>query len=105
MPETDASYDAAGEPRHDVTPTERAPFPWPRFFLSLLFAVLGWFAFWITLALAVVMWILIAVSREPHPEFKSVVAISARYVAQCLSYVLMLSDEKPFPLGPLPRGD
>lgn len=105
MPETDASYDAAGEPRRDVTPTERTPFPWPRFFLALLFAVLGWFAFWITIVLAMVMWVLVAVSREPHAEFKSVVTVSARYVSQCLAYVLLLTDEKPFPLGPLPRGD
>jgi hypothetical protein len=105
MPETDASYDAAGEPRSDVTPVARAPFPWPRFFLALMFAVLGWFAFWITIVLAIVMWVLVAISREPHPEFKSVVTVSARYVSQCLAYVLLLTDEKPFPLGPLPRGD
>jgi hypothetical protein len=105
MPETDASYDASNEPQRDVTKTERPAFPWQRFFLSLLFAVLGWFAFWMTIVLAIVMWVLVAVSREPHAEFKAFVTACARYVWQCLAYILLLRDEKPFPLGPLPRGD
>ncbi len=102
MPEADASYDQGSEAPREVT--QRAPFPWQRFFLSVMYAVLGWFAFWMTIVLAIIMWILVAISREPHAEFKQFVNASARYVWQCLSYVVLLSDEKPFPLGPLPRG-
>jgi hypothetical protein len=102
MPETDASYNPSGEAPQGSAPVERAPFPWQRFFLSLLFAVCGWFAFWITILLAIALWVLIAVSREPHPEFKSVVTVSARYLSHCLAYVVLLREDKPFPLGPLP---
>src|SRR5262245_23164872 len=102
MPETDASYNPSSGTPQSGAPSERAPFPWQRFFLSVLFAVCGWFAFWITILLAIALWVLIAVSREPHPEFKSVVTVSARYLNHCLAYVVLLRDDKPFPLGPLP---
>ena len=104
MSQTDASYhqpDDAPKPVQEA----RAPFPWQRFFFSILFGVLGWIAFWFTIVLAIALWVLIAISREPHPEFKQFVAGCARYVSQCLAYVVLLTDEKPFPLGPLPRGD
>lgn len=104
MPDSDASYNPAQDAPRDV-PVVRAPFPWQRFFLSLFFAVLGWFAFWMTIVLAIIMWVLVAVSREPHAEFKQFVTMSARYVWQCLAYALLLREEKPFPLGPLPAGD
>src|SRR5262245_12846146 len=105
MPETDASYSPQDETPRSGAPVDRLPFPWARFFLSVLFAFCGWFAFWLPIALAAIMWSLVAVSREPHAEFKQFVAMSARYVAHCLAYVVMLTEEKPFPLGPLPRGD
>jgi len=103
MSQTDASY----TPPEDAPRVEdkRAPFPWQRFLFSVMFAVLGWFAFWLTIILAIVMWVLVAISSEPHPEFKGFVNACARYVWQCLAYVVLLRDEKPFPLGPLPRGD
>ena len=103
MSQTDASYSAPGDAPRPAE-TARAPFPWPRFFLSILFGVLGWFAFWLTIVLAVVLWVLVAISRDPHPEFRQFVSACARYVWQCLSYIMLLTDEKPFPLGPLPRG-
>jgi hypothetical protein len=103
MPETDASY--TPQPETPPAAVERQPFPWQRFLYSLMFAVLGWFAFWMTILLAIIMWVLVAISREPHAEFRSFVGASAKYVGQCLAYIVLLSDEKPFPLGPLPRVD
>ncbi len=101
MPQSDASY----EPPVPIEPAQtRAAFPWERLILSAFFAFIAWCAFWVVLLSAVVMWIMIAVSREVHPQFKSFVTAGARYVGQCLSYILMISDEKPFPLGPLPSG-
>jgi hypothetical protein len=102
MSNTDASYNP--EPPPQAAPTPRADFPWQRLLLSLGFGVLAWMVFWLTLVLAVVLWILVAVSREPHPEFKQFVGGCARYVSQCLAYIVMITDETPFPLGPLPRG-
>ena len=104
MSQTDASY-SGPEPAQQPLPTIRAPFPWQRFLYSVMFAVLGWFACWATIVLAIVMWVLIAISREPHPDFKNIVNVFARYVWQCLAYVVQLREDKPFPLGPLPKGD
>ncbi len=104
MSQSDASY-TGPEGTPTPVPVERAPFPWQRFLFSVMFAVLGWVAFWLTIVLAVILWVLVAVSREPHPEFKQFVNASARYVWQCLAYVVLLREDKPFPLGPLPRGD
>jgi hypothetical protein len=104
MSQPDASYTGPeGSPA--PVPAVRAPFPWERFLFSVMFAVLGWVAFWLTIVLAIILWVLVAVSREPQAEFKQFVNASARYVWQCLAYVVLLRDEKPFPLGPLPRGD
>ncbi len=102
MPDTDASYDSASPPPHDVTPVEKAPFPWQRFFLSFGFAVVAWFAFWFMILLAVGTWIVMAINREPNADLKNIVSISARYLTHCLGYALLLRDDKPFPLGPLP---
>ena len=104
MSQSDASYTPGPDDAPRAIP-DRAPFPWPRFFLSLLFAFLGWGAFWFTMLLAIALWVLMAFGREVHPEFKNFVTGVARYVWQCLGYVVMLHDEKPFPLGPLPRGE
>lgn len=104
MSNTDASYNPE-QPTPQAPPAARADFPWQRLLLSIGYAFLGWMVFWLTLVLAVVLWILVAISREPHPEFKQFVGGCARYVSQCLAYVVMISDETPFPLGPLPRGD
>ena len=106
MSPIDASTpDASYEPPTPVQEAAPRSFPWERLILSVLFAVIAWTAFWALLLLAAIMWILIAVSREPHPEFRRFVSAGAKYVGQCLSYVLTLSDDKPFPLGPLPKGD
>src|SRR6185295_15597933 len=102
MSQSDASYSPAPDDAPRAIP-ERGPLPWPRFFLSLLFAFLAWGAFWFTILLAIVLWILVAVGGEVHPEFNKFVTGFARYVWQCLGYVVMLHEDKPFPLRPLPR--
>lgn len=102
MSQSDASYTAPPDDEPRAIP-DRAPFPWHRFLYSVLFAFLGWAAFWVTMVLAIILWVLVAVSREPHPEFKQFVSGCARYVWQCLGYVVMLHEDKPFPLGPLPH--
>jgi hypothetical protein len=97
--------EAAYEPPAPSQDLQVKSFPWERLLLSVLFAAIAWFAFWGLLFLAVIMWVLIAVSREPHLEFKRFVSIGAKYVGQCLAYVLTISNDKPFPLGPLPTSD
>ena len=101
MPQPDAAYEPPA-PNQEV---QVRSFPWERLLLSVFFGIIAWFAFWGLLFLAIVMWVLIAVSREPHPEFRRFVSVGAKYVGQCLAYVLTISNDKPFPLGPFPTAD
>lgn len=106
MSNTDAGYTPSNGP--EPTPgegTQRAPFPVARLLFSILFAFIGWFAFQAAILVSIIHWILIAVNREPHPEFRQFVKAVVQYVGQTLGYVAWIHDEKPFPFGPLPRGE
>ena len=106
MSNTDAGYTPSNGPESTSgQEAQRAPFPVARLLLSILFAVIGWVAFWITMVVSVIHWILIAINREPHPEFRQFVRAVVAYTAQVLGYVAFIHDEKPFPFGPLPKGD
>jgi hypothetical protein len=97
--------DAAYEPQPTGREVQVRSFPWERLLLSVMYAVIAWFAFWSLLVLAVVMWVLVAFNKEPHEQFRRFVAVGAKYVGQCLSYILLISNDKPFPLGPFPSAD
>jgi hypothetical protein len=101
MTQPDATY----EPQPTGQGVEVRRFPWERLLLSVMYGVIAWFAFWGLMVLAVVMWVLVAVNKEPHEQFRRFVAVGAKYVGQCLSYVLLISNDKPFPLGPFPTSD
>ena len=106
MSNTDAGYTPSNGPQPASGPeAHRAPFPVARLLFSILFAVIGWFAFQFAIVVAVVHWILIAINREPHPQFRQFVRAVVQYVAQTLGYVAWMHDDKPFPFGPLPKGD
>jgi uncharacterized membrane protein len=101
MSQPDATY----EPQPAAQQVVTRNFPWQRLFLSVMYAVIAWAAFWVLMVLAVVMWVLVALNREPHEQFRRFAVVGARYVGQCLGYVLLISDEKPFPLGPFPAAE
>lgn len=101
--QSDASYNAGNEAPRQVEGARE--FPWQRLLLSVLFGFLGWMAFWFTIVMAVILWILVAISREPQPDFQRFVAACARYVGQCLSYVAMQREDAPFPLGAWPSAE
>lgn len=101
MSQPDATY----EPQPPGQEVQRRSFPWERLFLSIMYAVIAWFAFWGLMVLAVVMWVLVAVNREPHEQFRRFVAVGAKYVGQCLGYILLISNDKPFPLGAFPPAE
>jgi hypothetical protein len=103
MTQSDASYNSNEPPRQVEGGAKE--FPWQRLLLSLGFGVLAWLAFWFTIVMAVILWVLVAISREPQPDFQRFVAACARYVGQCLSYVAMQREEAPFPLSPWPSAE
>lgn len=106
MSNTDAGYTPSNGPEPIPNQTaQRAPFPVSRLLFSILFAFIGWFAFNAAIFVSIIHWILIAVNREPHPEFRQFVKALVQYVGQTLGYVAWMHDDKPFPFGPLPKGD
>jgi hypothetical protein len=104
---TDAGYtpESGPEPMPHQADRERKPFPIARLLMSILFAFIAWIAFWVAIVVSVVHWILIAINRDPHPEFRSFVKAVVLYVEQTLGYVACMHDERPFPFGPLPKGE
>jgi uncharacterized protein DUF4389 len=107
MSNTDAGYTPSNgpEPAPPGEGAQRAPFPLARLFLSILFGFLAFFAFHAAIFAAVIYWVLVAINREPHPQFRQVLGVLVQYVAQTLGYVAWLHDNQPFPFGPLPKGD
>ncbi|MBP6010633.1 MAG: DUF4389 domain-containing protein [Alphaproteobacteria bacterium] len=103
MSQSDASYSAPQEEPREVE--VKREFPWQRLLLSVGFAFLGWCVFWATIVLAVILWVMMAFNREPQPDLKRIASICAKYVGQCLGYAVLLHDETPFPVGPLPKID
>lgn len=105
MSNTDAGYTPSNGPEAPSGQTQRAPFPVTRLLMSILFAVITYFAIHVVMFAAVIYWVLIAINREPHPEFRQVLRALVQYVGQTLGYVAWLHDDKPFPFGPLPKGE
>jgi hypothetical protein len=105
MSNTDAGYTPSNGPESPSGQTQRAPFPVTRLLMSVLFAVITYFAIHVVMFAAVIYWVLIAVNREPHPEFRQVLRALVQYIGQTLGYVAWLHDDKPFPFGPLPKGE
>ena len=106
MSNTDAGYTPSNGP--EVPPgqsAQRAPFPLARMFMSILFAVIAYFAIHATMFAAIIYWVLVAINREPHPEFRQFLRALVQYVGQTLGYVAWVHEETPFPFGPLPKGE
>src|SRR5258706_8874212 len=102
MSNTDAGYTPSNgpEPIPGQSAPQRAPFPVSRLLFSILFAFIGWFAFQFAILASVIHWVLIAINRVPHPEFRQFVRAIVQYVGQTLGGVDWMHDDKAFPLGP-----
>ena len=106
MSNTDAGYTPSSGPEPtNGQGAQRAPFPVARLLMSILFGFIAYFAVHLTIFAAVIYWILVAINREPHPQFRQVLTVIVAYVAQTLGYVAWLHDNQPFPFGPLPSGE
>lgn len=99
----DASYNAPQDPPRQIE--SKVEFPWQRLLTSIGFGFLAWCAFWVTVVLAIILWVMMAFNREPQPDLKRIASICAKYVGQALGYAVLLHDETPFPVGPLPKVD
>jgi hypothetical protein len=99
---SDANF--SGQAAQDGATSGRR-FPWERLIYSLGFAVVAWFAFWGVLLLAIVNFVMIAINGSASADLRGFTRAWVRYLGDLASYIVGVRDEKPFPFGPLPRGE
>ncbi|HTQ13771.1 MAG TPA: DUF4389 domain-containing protein [Rhizomicrobium sp.] len=79
------------------------PFPAVRLLYALLFGVLAYFAAMLVFALAVVQFIVLAITGKVNDELKSFSGNLVQYVWELLAFITFVRDDQPFPMGPFPR--
>jgi hypothetical protein len=79
------------------------PFPAIRLLYSLLYAVLAYIALLLVFALAVVQFIVLAITGKANDELKSFCVSLVQYEWEVLAFITFQRDELPFPMGPFPR--
>ncbi len=89
----------------DARPTgpARAPFPFVRLLYALGFGVLAWIAFCLTLTLAAVQFVVVAVTGRVNEELKAFSLNMVQYLWELLAFITFVRDEQPFPMGPFPK--
>jgi hypothetical protein len=89
----------------DTRPTTpaRTPFPVVRLLYAVGFGFLAWFAFCLTITLAVIQFIVIAVTGRINEELKAFSLSMVQYIWELLAFVTFVRDEQPFPIGPFPK--
>lgn len=87
----------------DVRPAPRTPFPFVRLLYAFGFGILAWLAFCLTVTLAVIQFIVLAVTGRVNDELKAFSLNLVQYLWELLAFITFVRDEQPFPLGPFPR--
>jgi hypothetical protein len=81
----------------------RQPFPIERLLYSIGFAIVAWFVFWVAVLLAVLQFVATAASGRVNEELKGISQSVIQYLEQLVSYISLVKDDRPFPLGPFPK--
>ena len=79
------------------------PFPAVRLLYAIGFAVLAWFVFWITLLLALIQFVHLAVSGRVNEELRNFCVNLVQYLWELLAYITFVRDDQPFPIGRFPN--
>ena len=82
--------------------THRTPYPFVRLFYALGYAVIAWFVIHLIFGLAVVQFVLLAVTGRLNDEIKNFNFSLVQYLWELLAFVTFVRDEQPFPIGPFP---
>jgi len=85
-----------------ASPPARSPFPIVRLFYSFAFAIVAWFVIHLIFALAVVQFVVLAVTGRLNDELKGFSFSLVQYLWELLAFVTFVRDEQPFPIGPFP---
>jgi hypothetical protein len=84
-------------------PAQHAPFPAVRLLYSLGFGIIAWFVFWITLLLALVQFVVVAINGKVNDELRNFTVSLIQYLWELLAYITFIRDEQPFPIGQFPK--
>jgi len=79
------------------------PFPAVRLLYSLLFGVIAFFAMYLIFALAIIQFIVLAITGKTNDELKSFCFSMVQYMWELLAFITFVRDEQPFPIGPFPK--
>ena len=85
-------------------PVSTSPFPFTRLLYAIGFAFVAWLVFWLVVFLAALQFVATAVTRHPNDELKHFSLRLTLYMQELLSYITLVRDERPFPIGPFPKG-
>jgi hypothetical protein len=81
----------------------RAPFPAIRLLYAIGFGIVAWFVFWITILLALVQFVVVAINGKVNDELRTFTINLIQYLWELLAFVSFVRDEQPFPIGPFPK--
>lgn len=76
---------------------------WERCLYMVFFSVIGYFAFWATVLLAVVQFVVVMVNGQPSEDLRRWGTNLAEYLREVGRYITYAGDEKPCPFGPFPN--
>lgn len=76
---------------------------WQRLGFMALFGVIGYFAFWTMILLAIVQFIFHIISDEPNDDLVGFSGNLSTFLMEIAAYMTFVSDDKPFPFGPFPK--
>ena len=76
---------------------------WERLCYMALFGVIGYFAFWTMILLAIIQFIFHIISDEPNDDLVGFSANLSTFLKEIAAYMTFVSNEKPFPFGPFPK--
>jgi hypothetical protein len=80
----------------------RTPFPFVRLFYALGYGVVAWVVIHLVFFLALVQFVLFAVTGRLNEELKNFSLSLIQYLWELLAFVAFVRDEQPFPIGPFP---
>lgn len=86
-----------------VDPPARAPFPAVRLLYAFAFGIVAWFVIHLIFAVAIIQFVMIAVTGRMNDELKGFSWSLIQYLWELLAFVTFVRDEQPFPIGPFPH--
>jgi hypothetical protein len=92
-------HDGATAPLNPAHP----PFPAVRLLYSLLFGIIAYFALLLVFALAVIQFIVLAITGKANEELKGFCSSLVQYIWELLAFITFVRDDQPFPMGPFPK--